>query len=191
MSSFFAYLSRMRYIERWSLMRNNIRENILEHSAEVAQISYFLGLFAREKYKKNINMEKLLSISLFHEIQEVITGDMPTPIKYSNNEIKNAFKAVEMSAKDIIVNTLNEPYRENINSILDDSSSYEYKLAKAADRISALVKCIEEKKTNNNDFKIAYETIHADVITLCSEFSEVREFYDMFIDAYHKTLDEL
>ncbi len=190
MSAFFSYMSRMKYIERWSLMRSTVKENIMEHSEQTAQIAHALAIIANKLYSKNVNLLKVVEIAMYHEASEVLTGDLPTPIKYNNPEIKSAYKAIEAIALkkllDMIPIEIKEEYRD---ILITDTSSYEYKLVKAADKLCAYIKCIEEMTSGNREFARAEVIIQRELDEY--PLPEVKYFIDNFIDAFRKTLDEL
>ncbi len=190
MYKFFAYINRMKYIRRWSLMRSVCDENIMEHSAQVAVIAHALALIANENFKKNVDVSKTVLIAQYHEVGEVITGDLPTPIKYFNPEIKSAYKDLENKACKRILNMLPETLKEKYAEyILPDTETEEYKLVKYADRIAAYIKCIEEIKAGNAEFKKAKKSIEGELKGLKSE--EVAYYLKEFIPAFELTLDEL
>ena len=190
MSKFFAFLNRMKYIKRWSLMRSVREENIMEHSQEVAVIAHVLALVSNKFYKNNVDIEKTILYAQYHEVSEVITGDLPTPIKYFNPEIKTAYKDLEeLADKKILAMLPEELMGEYEKYILPDTESYEYKLVKLADRLSAFLKCVEEVKAGNSEFKKAKATILADIKSKNSK--EAEYFLKNFAPAYELTLDEL
>lgn len=188
---FFAMMSRMKYIERWALMRNAISENISEHSLEVSMIAHVLAVIGRKRFHKQLNAEKAALIAIYHDSTEIITGDMPTPIKYYNRDIMHAFKAIEDNAANQLLSMLPEDLREEYESVFftDESEEYLWKLVKAADKISALIKCIEEGKAGNLEFVQARQTIEASIQKM--EMPEVHVFMEEFLPSYKKTLDEL
>lgn len=188
---FFAMMSRMKYIERWALMRNAISENISEHSLEVSMIAHVLAVIGRKRFQKDLNAEKAALIAIYHDSTEIITGDMPTPIKYYNRDIMHAFKAIEDNAANQLLSMLPEDLREEYESIFfqDQSEEYLWKLVKAADKLSALIKCIEENKAGNLEFVQAKEAIEATIHKM--ELPEVHVFMEEFLPSYKKTLDEL
>lgn len=188
MSNFFAYLSRMKYIKRWSLMRSTTSENILEHSAEVAQIAHALATIANVYFGENLDCDRIGMMGLYHETSEVITGDLPTPIKYFNPEIKSAYKGIEDVANRKLIDMLPSQLRPTYSTLISPNGR-EAQIVKAADKISAYCKCIEEVKCGNGEFKKAQKSLKA---TLDSyDLPEVKYFIDNFIPAYSKTLDEL
>lgn len=188
---FYAMISRMKYIERWSLMRNSITENISEHSQEVAILSHALAVIGNRRFGKHLSAERAALIGLYHDATEIITGDMPTPIKYFNKDINDAFKKVENNAAIKLLNMLPEDFRTDYESIFlkNDEEDYIWMLVKAADKLSALIKCIEEEKTGNREFKSALSSIR-DVLDEMN-IPEADVFIQEFLPSYYKTLDEL
>lgn len=188
---FYAMISRMKLIERWALMRNAISENICEHSLEVSILAHALAVISNERLGKNLNAEKAALIGIYHDVTEIITGDMPTPIKYFNENIQGAFKAVEQAAADRLLMMLPEDIRKSYISIFNpqEEEAYLWKLVKAADKLSALIKCIEERKAGNTEFYSAEKSIYDIVSSM--ELEEVNIFMQEFLPAYDKNLDEL
>lgn len=189
---FYAMLSRMKYIDRWGLMRNTISENINEHSLDVAFIAHALGIIHNMYFGGNINAERLAVMGMFHDATEIITGDMPTPVKYYSPVIRNAYKEVEKVAMDELLLGLPREMRDTYRPYLLESVEERelWKYVKAADKLSALIKCIEEKKMGNTDFDNAYLTIESAVEKMAEEMPEVRYFMERFLPAYNQTLDE-
>ena len=189
--SFFAMLARMKYIERWALMRNSVRENISEHSLEVAIIAHALAILGNKRLQKNYQPEHVAMLGIYHDCTEIITGDMPTPIKYENNEIQSAYKQIERAAAFRLLNMLPDDLREEYEvyflSSPDDKEAH--LLVKAADKISALIKCIEEAKAGNQEFHSAEHTIREAIKAL--HCSEADLFMEEFFPMYQMTLDEL
>lgn len=190
-SSFFAMLSRMKYINRWALMRNSYPENISEHSLEVGMIAHVLALISNKKYGNHLNAERAALIGMYHDCTEIITGDMPTPIKYYNRDTVEAYKYVEEQAAKDLLQMLPDYLQDEYESILfpREGEEYLWKLVKAADRLSAYVKCIEEEKTGNREFASAKSAVYVKLKEM--EIPEVRDFLRDFVEAYKKTLDEL
>ncbi|MDD5935026.1 MAG: 5'-deoxynucleotidase [Clostridiales bacterium] len=188
---FFAMMSRMKYIERWALMRNSISENISEHSLEVSMIAHVLAVIGNKRFHKELNAEKAALIAIYHDATEIITGDMPTPIKYYNRDMIDAFKKIEDNAAGQLLSMLPDDIREEYESIFfaTESEQYLWKLVKAADKISALIKCIEEGKAGNLEFTQAQQTIEESIHKL--DLPEVNVFMTEFLPSYKKTLDEL
>ena len=190
-SSFYAMISRMKYINRWALMRNSYPENLSEHSLEVGMIAHALALISNKKFGNTLNAERAAIIGMYHDSTEIITGDMPTPIKYYNKETKDAYKNVERQAAEELLSLLPDYMREEYESIFfkHEDEEYIWKLVKAADRISAYIKCIEEEKTGNREFGSAKAAVYDKLTQM--DLPEVRVFFLEFIEGYKKTLDEL
>jgi 5'-deoxynucleotidase len=188
---FFAMMSRMKLIERWALMRNTISENISEHSLEVSILTHALAVISNERLGRKLNAEKAALIGIYHDATEIITGDMPTPVKYYNEDIQGAFKAVEREAADRLLKMLPEDMRNSYESLFcpREDEKYLWKLVKAADKLSALIKCIEERKAGNTEF-ISAEKAIAGILSDMG-LDEVDIFMREFLPAYDKTLDEL
>lgn len=187
-SHFFAYLMRMKNIKRWGLMRNTEPENIKEHSLDVAYIAHAIAAIAKNVYGKDVDVKNVVMIAMYHDITEVITGDLATPIKYFNPEIKSAYKEIEhisaQKIKDMIPNDIKSEY-----CCIDGGNEYEELLVKAADKISAYFKCVEELNSGNNEFATAKNSL---LKAIC-EFNlpEVEYFMDTFAHSVGLTLDEL
>lgn len=190
MSKFFAYLNRMKYIKRWSLMRSIREENIMEHSQQVAVIAHALALINNKIFGGKVDVNKVVLLAQYHEVGEVITGDLPTPIKYFNPQIKNAYKDLEKDACERIINMLPETFKEEYTKyIIPDTDTYEYRLVKCADRLSAYLKCVEETKAGNSEFKKAKTAIGSE-LKKCG-IKEVEYYLKEFAPAFELTLDEL
>lgn len=190
-NGFFAMISRMKYIDRWALMRNEHRENLTEHSFEVAVIAHALAEIGRKRFGKQLNGEKAALLGLFHDAAETLTGDMPTPVKYYNEEVRNAYKTVEQKAAESLISMLPVDFREDYAPLLiaDESDGELHILVKAADKISALIKCLEEKKSGSSEFNSAYTGTLESIKAL--NVPEAQVFIDEFLPAYSMTLDEL
>ncbi len=190
MFKFFAFLSRMKFIRRWSLMRSVREENIMEHSHDVAVIAHALALITNKIYGGNLDVAKVVLYAQYHEVGEVITGDLPTPIKYFNPEIKAAYKDLENNACQKILSMLPDTLKDEYATfVMPDTESEEYKTVKAADRLSAYLKCVEEIKAGNTEFKKAKKTIGADLKNL--KRADVEYYLKEFAPAYELSLDEL
>ena len=193
--NFFATISRMKYIERWALMRNSRQENLCEHSLEVAMIAHALCIIGNVRYGKSLNAEKAALIGLYHDASEIITGDMPTPVKYYNEEIKRAYKQVEAIADISLLHKLPDDLQPAFEEIFkaQDGEDEEYmrRLVKAADKLSALIKCIEEKNAGNSEFRTAEKSTLKSINKLKKDLPEVEDFMNDFLEPYGKTLDEL
>lgn len=189
-NNFFALISRMRYIERWSLMRNSIHENVQEHSHMVAVIAHALGVIRRDILGVPCNVDACATVALYHDASEILTGDLPTPIKYHDEQITEAYRRVENLACEKLAAMLPEEMRPAFEPVLSGETAKElYPIVKAADKMSAYIKCIEERKAGNNEFanaeKQTLEALHA------YGLPEVEYFIEHFIPAFEKTLDEL
>lgn len=187
---FYAMLSRMKYINRWGLMRNTREENISEHSLEVAFIAHALGIINNEIYGGNMSPERLAILGMYHDVTEIITGDMPTPVKYYSPVIRKAYAEVEHVAKDELLTGLPQVLQSYYDNILLETKEEEYlwKYVKAADKMSALIKCIEEEQMGNQDFLDAKNTIEKTLNDM--NLPEVNYFISEFLPAYKLTLDE-
>lgn len=194
-SHFFATLSRMKYIERWALMRNAREETLSEHSLDVAVIAHALCVLANRRHGHHVDAERAALVGLYHDASEIITGDMPTPVKYGDEQILNAYKDVEIRAEQRLLELLPEDLREDYEDLFfggDDAEEiYMRKLVKAADKLSALIKCMEEEEAGNREFRTAKESIWAAVQRMAAEYPEVADFADVFLPSYGKTLDQL
>lgn len=191
MYNFFAYMSRMKLIRRWSLMKAVTEENIAEHSAQVAQIAHALAVIASKIYGKHVNTDRVATLALYHESSEVITGDLPTPIKYYNPEIRDAYKSIESVANSKLLSMLPDELKDEYAPLIEqDTDSYEHSLVKAADKLSAYVKCIEELKSGNREFAKAEQALKREVEAYLY-LDEVKYFCDKFLESFSKTLDEL
>lgn len=189
MYKFFAFLNRMKYISRWSLMRSTVRENIMEHSQQVAVVAHALATISNTYFGGNLDANSIAVKALFHETSEVLTGDLPTPIKYFNPEIRDAYKALEQYSNDKLLKLLPTEMVEVYTNIVNDNQSIEHKFVKYADKICAYIKCIDEVKMSNSEFFKAEKTIRAEIDAINSP--EVKFFMENFVDAFYLTLDEL
>ena len=193
--NFFATISRMKYIERWALMRNSRQENLSEHSLEVAMIAHALCVIGNVRYGKHLDAEKAALIGLYHDASEIITGDMPTPVKYYNEDIRHAYKQVEAVADVQLLHKLPEDLRPAYEKIFKaqdgEDEHYMRRLVKAADKLSALIKCIEEKNAGNSEFRTAEKSTLRSLDKMKEELVEVEDFMRDFLEPYGKTLDEL
>lgn len=191
--NFFATIARMKYINRWALMRNTREENLSEHSLDVSMIAHALCIIGNVRYGKTLDADYAAVTGLYHDASEIITGDMPTPIKYYNQDIKEAYKSIEERANKKLLGQLPEDIREAYVDLFfkTEEKKYEWRLVKAADKLSALIKCIEEEKTGNREFVKAKETIGKAVEKLGEELPEVKDFVKEFVPSFEKTLDEL
>ncbi|SFU31131.1 5'-deoxynucleotidase [Butyrivibrio sp. INlla21] len=193
--NFFALISRMKYIDRWALMRNTRQENLCEHSMEVAMIAHALCTIGNVRYGKNLDANKAALIGLYHDASEIITGDMPTPVKYFNKDLKKAYKEVEAIADDKLLEKLPDDLRPSFEAIFkaddNDDERYMRRLVKAADKLSALIKCMAETGAGNSEFRTAKESTEKTIRSLYQELPEVLDFVNEFLSSYGNTLDEL
>lgn len=189
-NSFFALISRMRYIARWGLMRNSLPENVQEHSHMVAVLAHALAVISRDVFDKQCDPNQAAAFALFHDASEILTGDLPTPIKYHNSEIMSAYRQVEkLSAKKLLASLpveLKHSYEALICFEVDNDL---HLLVKAADTLSAYIKCIEERKAGNNEFILAEAQSKSKLDSY--NLPELKYFIDNFIPAFELSLDEL
>ncbi len=188
--SFFAFLSRMRHIYRWSLMRNVNRENIMEHSLQVAMIAHGLAIINNEIFGGDANPEKTALLAIYHDSNETITGDLPTPIKYFNQGMESSYKDLESISKQKLLSLLPEEMAKSYKELIFyDENSLEGRLVKGADRLSAYIKCVEELKAGNQEFQKAQQSILERIQKL--DRPEINYFMEHFIHPFSLTLDEL
>lgn len=191
-SNFYAMMSRMKYINRWGLMNNTKYENLSEHSLQVAMLAHCLVLIHNKRFAGSLNAERASILAVFHDSTEIITGDMPTPIKYFNNTIKDAYKDIENAAADRLCSLLPEDLREDMELIIKQNSDEDKELkkfVKAADRFSALIKCIEELRMGNEEFRQAKTGIEKSIKEMNMPEAEV--FSKEFLPAFSLSLDEM
>jgi 5'-deoxynucleotidase len=188
--NFFAMVNRMKLINRWALMQNTNKENIAEHSHSVAVIAHALAHIGNKEFGKNYDEGRVAVLALYHDTTEVITGDMPTPVKYYNDDIKNVYKDIERVAGERLLAMLPESYKADYEPFFEKQAEDEelWKLVKAADKISALIKCIEEYRMGNKEFEIALKAQEEKIDAI--NLPEVEFFKEHFLPAYYLTLDE-
>lgn len=191
LSHFFAYLSRMKFIRRWGLMHSTYSENIQEHSSQVAIIAHALAIIRNRLFGGNVDPDRVAALALYHDASEVFTGDLPTPIKYFNPDIKTTYHAIEETANErllsMIPTELQPDYRPFFH--YEESDASHLVLVKAADKLSAYLKCLEEVSVGNKEFTHAEKTLRATVES--SNLPEVRYFLNTFVPSFKLTLDEL
>lgn len=189
--NFFAMHSRMKYINRWSLMRNTQSENLCEHSNDVAAIAHALAVIRNKRFGGNVNAERAAVLGLYHDMPEIITGDMPTPVKYYSSEMRSQFAEIENNAVNKILSMLPDDMKEEYESLFFPVKEDEelHKIVKAADKISALIKCIQEIAGGNNEFVKAYQSTLNSIEQM--DLPEAKLFLDEYIDAFSLSLDEL
>ena len=183
--SFFAMFSRMKYIDRWALMRNTERENLSEHSLETAVIAHALAVLGNTRFGRQVDPERVALLAVYHDVPEILTGDMPTPVKYYSPRIREAYGEVERTAGERMLAMLPEDIRESYRSLLiQEEGTVEARLVKAADKLSALIKCIEERKAGNMEFVCAERATEQSLRAMNLPEAEA------FLPAYSLTLDE-
>ncbi len=187
-SKFFAFMARMKYINRWGLMRNTYTENIAEHSLVVSLIAHCLAVMENKLNGGSFNPDRIGMIAAYHETGEIITGDLPTPIKYYSPELRANYKAVEEEATGKILATLPDYLRDEITALVIPTKEEE-RIVKYADKLAAYIKCIEETACGNNEFVQAQKTIHKALEDYRSP--SVNEFLKTFVPAFTLSLDDL
>ena len=198
--TFFAALARMKYIDRWALMRASRRENLSEHAAEVAILAHALCEIGNLRHGRQLNAERAAVIGLFHDASEIITGDMPTPVKYGSAALREAYHAAEERATESLLARLPKDLAAVYAPLLGIVTAaeeggaeelYLWRLVKAADKLSAYIKCLEEESAGNAEFRTAKKTIEAELEKLAGELPELRDFMENCLPPYGNTLDEL
>jgi len=188
---FFAMLSRMKYIHRWGLMRNTHPENLSEHSLDVAVIAYALAVLRNRRFGGDVDPRALCAAALFHDTAEIITGDLPTPIKYHSRAISSAYRDIESGARLHLLSLLPDDMAADFAAAMapDDLGEYGKKLVKAADKISALTKCVEEQRAGNHEFDSAAASLRRIIADMA--LPEADCFLEEFLPSYSLTLDEM
>ena len=189
MSSFFAYISRMKFIRRWGLMRNIHDENIQEHSMQVAMIAHNLALVENKLYGGEYDAAYIMVLAAYHEVSEIITGDLPTPIKYYNPMIMKEYKKIEKMANEKIIGMLPDELAGEYEDIIIQPDDENHKIVKAADKIAAYIKCVEELTAGNHEFIKAKDSLKKTIDEI--ELKSVKYFMETFMDSFNLTLDEL
>ena len=188
-SNFYALLWRMKYINRWGLMRSTIAENVKEHSLSVALLAHALAVIGNKKFGGSCDADRVCTLALYHDAPEILTGDLPTPVKYNNPEIRDAYKSLELVGANKLLSLLPEEFREDYQSLLLPDNSHEQNIVRAADKLAAYIKCIEEFNAGNREFlKAEKQTLGA---LKDMRLPEVDYFLEHFIPAFRLTLDEL
>ncbi len=186
---FFAYMSRMRFIQRWALMRNSFSENVQEHSHTVAILAHALAVIRNRYFGGDVDEGRVAVAALYHDAPEILTGDMPTPIKYHNPAIREAYHQVELVAEEKLLGMLPEDLRPGYRAALSPAAEVVQQIVRAADKLSAYIKCVEELKAGNDEFrKAAQQTMDA---LKAMELPELEYFMEHFLPSYRLTLDEL
>jgi 5'-deoxynucleotidase len=191
MSHFFAYLSRMKFIRRWGLMHNTYPENIQEHSLRVAMVAHALAVIRNRLFQGNVSAERTAVLALYHDAGEVLTGDLPAPVKYFNPAIKNAYKEIEAAAAARLLNMIPNALKTDYQGLffVEEADREPRELVKAADKLCAYLKCLEEIGAGNQEFAKAEQALRAGVEEL--NLPEARYFLDTFVPSFRLTLDEL
>ena len=187
--NFFALISRMKYIDRWALMRNTETENIQEHSHQVAVLAHALALIANQRFGAQLDLGRVAVAALYHDATEIITGDMPTPVKYYNSTLRDSYKQVEAAAADRLLSMLPPELRPEFEPYLRESDPEIHAYVKAADKLSAYLKCVEEVKAGNSEFRLAKEQTWAALMD--KPLPALQYFIDQFLPSFELTLDEL
>ena len=191
LSHFFAYLSRMKFIRRWGLMHSTYPENIQEHSSQVAMVAHALAIIRNRVFAGQVNPDRVAALALYHDAGEVLTGDLPTPVKYFNPDIKTAYRGIEQTANtkllSMIPAELQADYQALFRPQAPDAACLE--LVKAADKLCAYMKCVQEVSVGNTEFSQAEKTLRATVESM--GIPEVGYFLDTFVPSFRLTLDEL
>ncbi|MBR2334352.1 MAG: 5'-deoxynucleotidase [Clostridia bacterium] len=190
--SFFALINRMKHIARWSLMRTNVREDLMQHSASVAIFGQALAIIKNEIFGGDVDVDKVASLALYHDTAEVLSGDMPTPVKYYNESMKNAYAEIEDVINVKLIGSLPDELKLTYAQYLQPNvESAEYKLMKVADKLSAYVKSLEERHSGNHDFDKAFVTLGESIEKLKKEYPELKYFMDNFLDEFTEPIDTL
>ncbi len=187
---FFAYINRMKFIQRWGLMRNTLPENDMEHALQTAMIAHAIAVIGNVRYKRSYNAEYIMALAMYHDASEVITGDLPTPIKHHNPAIKTEYNKLETIAAQKLISMLPPDLREYYAPLIaHDEAAEDWRLVKAADRICAYIKCLEERKSGNLEFESARKSVkkYLDQIDL----PEVQDFISQCVPGFAMTLDEI
>lgn len=190
-SSFYALMFRQKYIKRWGLMRNTHHESLSEHSAECAMLTHALAMIGNTMFGKSYNVDRAVTLALYHDVPEVFTGDMPTPVKYANPAIRSQFAEIEKQAVEALVSKLPSELRDQYRSLLegnDQADAELHALVKTADKLCAYIKCIEEGKAGNTEFSKAGEEIRTQLDK--NPLPELKYFTEHFLPAFLMTLDE-
>lgn len=193
--SFFAFISRMKYINRWALMKNTQSDNLMEHSLQVAMIAHAIAVIRNEKFAQNeedkVDANRVAVLAMYHDASETITGDMPTPIKYYREDINVAYKEIEIIANKKLIGMLNESEQGIYHDILlyKEEEKELWEIVKAADKISAHIKCLDELNMGNRDFELA----RAATLEKIKMFDrpEVKYFIEEYLPAFERSIDEL
>lgn len=187
---FFAYMNRMKYIRRWGLMRNTKIENDMEHVFQTAMIAHAIALLGNNRYERHYDAEHIAVLGMYHDASEVITGDLPTPIKHNNPAIKKEYHKLESIAQKRLLTMLPADIMPDYEPLIEpDEATEEWRIVKAADKISAYIKCMEERSAGNREFLQAEETTLAAIRKI--DLPEVQDFMEEFVPGFAMSLDEI
>ncbi|MDD6262879.1 MAG: 5'-deoxynucleotidase [Clostridiales bacterium] len=192
-SSFFAFVDRTKYINRWGLMRSIDTENVCEHSMQTAVLAHALAVAARDVFGKDIDPNRIAAAALYHDCSEILTGDMPTPVKYKSGELEAAYKKAETEARERLFATLPEELKAGyMDAVFFEERQPElYRYVKAADKLSAYLKCLNETRGGNREFSRAEATVKASLERMAESMEELKWFMDNVLPSYSMTLDDL
>ena len=187
---FFAYITRMKFIQRWGLMRNTMPENDMEHALQCAMFAHAMAVMGNVRYGRRYDPEYVMALAMYHDASEVITGDLPTPIKHHNPAIKNEYSKLEDIAAQKLIGMLPPDLRAYYTPLIaHDESTAEWRVVKAADRICAFIKCLEERKTGNGEFESARKSVKKTLDQI--DLPEVQDFISQCVPGFSMTLDEI
>ena len=189
-SHFFAYMARMKFIQRWGVMRNTQNENIQEHSLQAAILAHALAVIARDQFGRDVDPERVMALAVFHDASEVITGDLPSPVKHHDPELSSAYGRIEEAARERLTAMLPDDMRDVYRPLLLCKDRPQHvQLVKAADKLCSYLKCLEELKGGNEEFTHARDAIEGEIEAI--DLSEVAWFMERFVPSFSLTLDEL
>ena len=187
---FFAYMARMKFIQRWGVMRNTQSENIQEHSLQAAILAHALAVIARDQFGRDVDPERVMALAVFHDASEVITGDLPSPIKHHDPELSSAYGRIEEAARERLTAMLPDDMRDVYRPLLLCKDRPQHvQLVKAADKLCSYLKCLEELKGGNEEFTHARDAIEGEIEAI--DLPEVAWFMERFVPSFSLTLDEL
>lgn len=188
-SNLYAMFFRMKYINRWSLMHCSMNETLTQHSLETALIAHALAVIENKKLGGNVNEERCALVALFHDTPEILTGDLPTPVKHGSKAIEAAYSEIENEAKNLFIDMAPTYMKETVDGVLNEKDSKINELVKAADKISALIKCIDELKVGNPEFEDVMKSTKKSIKNLGCKAADI--FIDEFLDGFKLTIDGL
>ena len=192
MYNFYAFMNRMKLIQRWNLMRSNIKEDLMQHSASVAIFGQALGIIRNALFNGNVNVDKIAALALYHDTAEVVSGDLPTPVKYYSKDIKGAYSEIESAINQRLLQSLPDELQAEYKDYIEpDENTEEYKIMKIADKLSAYVKCAEERLLGNREFDKAFGRLQKVLDETRGDYPELGYFLDNFMDGFSSSLDIL